>query len=61
MYSFSTHDIDMAIQLSNEMIIMTPEAVLQDDPCIFISKGTFNTILRTNISFDTEKGKFIIK
>ena len=59
---FSTHDIDMAIQLSDEMIIMTPEAVLQDEPCNFISKGTFNTIFKDeHISFDSEKGKFIIK
>jgi iron complex transport system ATP-binding protein len=59
---FSTHDIDMAIQLSDQMIIMTPETVLQDDPCHFIAKGTFNTIFKDeHISFDSEKGKFIIK
>lgn len=59
---FSTHDIDMAIQLSDEMIIMTPENVLQDQPCNFIAKGTFNTIFNNeNITFDSEKGKFIIK
>jgi iron complex transport system ATP-binding protein len=28
----------MAIQLSDEMIIMTPETVVQDEPCNFISK-----------------------
>jgi iron complex transport system ATP-binding protein len=43
---FSTHDIDMAIQLSDEMIIMTPETVVQDEPCNFISKGTFNTLFK---------------
>ena len=59
---FSTHDIDMAIQLSDQMIIMTHETVLQDDPCNFIAKGTFNTIFKDeHISFDSEKGKFIIK
>jgi iron complex transport system ATP-binding protein len=58
---FSTHDIDMAIQLSDEMIIMTPETVVQDEPCNFISKGSFSTIFKDeNISFDAEKGKFII-
>ncbi len=58
---FSTHDIDMAIQLSDEMIIMTPEAVLQDEPCNFISKGSFNTLFKDeHIVFDAEKGKFII-
>jgi hypothetical protein len=43
-----THDIDMAIQLSDEMI-MTPKLV-QDEPCNFISKGTF-TYSKTNILF----------
>ncbi|MCG9792545.1 ABC transporter ATP-binding protein [Flavobacterium algicola] len=58
---FSTHDIDMAIQLSDEMIIMTPETVVQDEPCNFISKGTFSTIFNDeNINFDANKGKFVI-
>jgi iron complex transport system ATP-binding protein len=58
---FSTHDIDMAIQLSDEMIIMTPETVLQDEPCNFIAKGSFNTLFKDeHIVFDSEKGKFMI-
>ncbi len=58
---FSTHDIDMAIQLSDEMIIMTPEAVVQDEPCNFISKGSFNTLFKDeHIVFDSQKGKFMI-
>ena len=58
---FSTHDIDMAIQLSDEMIIMTPENVIQDQPCNFILKGSFNTLFQDeHIVFDSEKGKFII-
>nr|WP_309757034.1 ABC transporter ATP-binding protein [Flavobacterium sp.] len=58
---FSTHDIDMAIQLSDEMIIMTPEIVLQDEPCNFIAKGSFNTLFKDeHIVFDAEKGKFVI-
>jgi hypothetical protein len=28
------------------MIIMTPETVVQDEPCNFISKGTFNTLFK---------------
>ena len=59
---FSTHDIDMAIQLSDEMIIMTPELVVQDQPCNLIMKGSFNTLFQDeNILFDAEKGKFVIK
>lgn len=58
---FSTHDIDMAIQLSDEMIIMTPETVIQDQPCNLISKGSFTTLFKDDhIVFDSEKGKFII-
>lgn len=58
---FSTHDIDLAIQLSDEMIIMTPEFVIQDRPCDLISKGSFDTLFKDeNIVFDAEKGKFIV-
>ena len=58
---FSTHDIDMAIQLSDEMIVMTPETVIQDKPSNFIANGTFNTLFKDeHIVFDAEKGKFII-
>ena len=58
---FSTHDIDMAIQLSDEMIIMKPQAVVQDQPCNLIMKGSFNTLFEDeHIVFDSEKGKFVI-
>jgi iron complex transport system ATP-binding protein len=58
---FSTHDIDMAIQLSDEMIIMTPENTAQDQPCNLILKGSFNTLFKDeHIVFDSEKGKFVI-
>ncbi|KDN56096.1 ABC transporter ATP-binding protein [Flavobacterium seoulense] len=58
---FSTHDIDMAIQLSDEMIIMTPGTVVQDQPCNLISKGSFNNLFKDeHIVFDPEKGKFVI-
>ena len=58
---FSTHDIDLAIQLSDEMIIMTPEFVVQDEPCNLISKGSFETLFKDeHIIFDAEKGKFVI-
>lgn len=59
---FSTHDVDTAIQLSDEMIIMTPELVVQDQPCNLIIKGSFNTLFQDeHIVFDAEKGKFSIK
>jgi iron complex transport system ATP-binding protein len=58
---FSTHDIDLAIQLSDEMIVMTETSVEQDQPCNLITKGIFNTLFKdSSISFDGEKGKFVI-
>jgi iron complex transport system ATP-binding protein len=59
---FSTHDIDLAIQLSDEMIVMTNEKVIQNQPCQLIIDGTFSNLFPTeNLSFDSEKGKFIIR
>ncbi|MGL2967368.1 ABC transporter ATP-binding protein [Flavobacterium sp. XGLA_31] len=59
---FSTHDIDLAIQLSDEMIVMTETEVVQDQPCNLISKGIFSTLFKdASIVFDGEKGKFIIR
>ena len=58
---FSTHDVDLAIQLSDEMIVMTPNHVEQDQPCNLISKGVFNSLFTdTSITFDEMKGKFVI-
>ena len=58
---FSTHDIDLAIQLSDEMIVMSKSSVEQDQPCNLITKGIFNTLFKdSSITFDGEKGKFVI-
>ncbi|MNL21150.1 putative siderophore transport system ATP-binding protein YusV [compost metagenome] len=58
---FSTHDIDLAIQLSDEMIMMTPENIVQDQPCNLISNGSFSNLFKDeHIVFDAEKGKFIV-
>jgi iron complex transport system ATP-binding protein len=59
---FSTHDIDMAIQLSDEMIVMTAENCIQDQPCELISKGVFESLFQDeHIVFDSQKGTFVIK
>ena len=58
---FSTHDIDLAIQLSDEMIVMTESSFEQDQPCNLITKGIFNTLFKdSSITFDGEKGKFMV-
>ena len=59
---FSTHDIDLAIQLSDEMIVMTKEKTIQDQPCNLIEKEVFDTLFEVeNIVFDKTYGKFIVK
>lgn len=57
----STHDIDLAIQLSDEMIVMTEKSIHHDQPCNLISDGVFDTLFKNeNIFFDASKGKFIV-
>ncbi len=59
---FSTHDIDLAIQLSDEMIVMTPENIVQDNPCKLIESGVFKNLFNDNsIVFDDKKGKFVVE
>ncbi|RXR17710.1 ABC transporter ATP-binding protein [Flavobacterium amnicola] len=59
---FSTHDIDLAIQLSDEMIVMTQKQFIQDQPCNLIEKGVFNSLFQDeDITFDAQKGKFVFK
>jgi iron complex transport system ATP-binding protein len=56
---FSTHDIDLAIQLSDEMMVMTENSFHQDSPCNLITKGIFDSIFKDeNLYFDKDKGKF---
>lgn len=58
---FSSHDVDLAIQLSDQMIVMTENQVYQDQPCNLITQGVFNLLFKDDsISFDSEKGKFSI-
>lgn len=59
---FSTHDIDLAIQLSDEMIVMKKDGIQQSEPCLFIDNGIFDTLFEDDdISFDKEKGKFVFR
>lgn len=59
---FSSHEIDLAIQLCNTMIVMTKEEVASDTPCNLISKGTFNSLFPEDlIAFDQNTGSFRVK
>lgn len=59
---YSTHDLDLAIQLADEMIVFTEETIYSDQPCNLISDGVFEKIFSNdNIVFDSVNGKFKIK
>lgn len=58
---FSSHDIDLAIQLADEMIVITEDFVVQDEPCKLISQGIFEAIFKDKtVVFDGMKGKFVV-
>ena len=59
---FSTHDIDLAIQMTDQMMVMMPDKLIQNEPCQLISGGVFEALFNDdNIAFDVLKGKFVIK
>lgn len=59
---FSTHDIDLAIQLSDDMIVMSKEKTIQDTPFQLMADHVFDTIFQNeNVFFDPEKGRFIFR
>ncbi|GGG59394.1 ABC transporter ATP-binding protein [Bizionia arctica] len=59
---FSSHEIDLAIQLCDKMIVMTKDNVVTDSPCNLISKGTFETLFPKDlIVFDEKTGSFRVK
>ena len=59
---FSSHEIDLAIQLCDKMIVMTEEGVVSESPCNLISKGTFDNLFPKDlIAFDNSSGSFRVK
>lgn len=59
---YSTHDVDLAIQLCDEMIVCTENKITQNSPCKLIEEGVFNTLFKNkNIEFDASRGKFMIQ
>lgn len=59
---FSSHEIDLAIQLCDRLIVMTPNNVVTDTPCNLIEKGTFETLFpKDMITFDHTTGSFKVK
>jgi len=59
---FSSHEIDLTIQLCDTVIVMTKDEVVSDQPCNLISKGTFNNLFPKDlIEFDEQTGTFRVK
>ena len=59
---FSTHEIDLAIQLSDKMVVMTKETNYFDSPCNLIEAGNFDVLFpKETIDFDKKTGRFSIK
>ena len=59
---FSTHEIDSAIQLSDKILVMSPEGNYFARPDSLIKEGKFDLLFPNNtIDFDRESGRFTIK
>lgn len=58
---FSTHEIDLAIQLCDKMLVMTSKESYFGDPCQLIESGHFSKLFPKNlIDFDGAVGRFKI-
>ncbi|MBU2929352.1 ABC transporter ATP-binding protein [Winogradskyella psychrotolerans] len=56
---FSSHEIDLAIQLCDTMIVMQKEKVVCNQPCQLISEGVFDSLFPKDlIVFDDKTGSF---
>lgn len=59
---FSTHEIDLAIQLADNIIVMTSKKIYFDEPCHLISDGRFDSLFpKETIAFDPNSGRFTIR
>lgn len=59
---FATHEINLALQLCDKIILMKPGEILQDSPQQLIQKGDFESIFPTDlIVFDPTTESFRIK
>lgn len=59
---FSTHDLDLALQMADELIVMKKGGLTQGHPVELIeNNGLDNLFNDSNIVFDKAKGGFIIR
>ncbi|RNC86989.1 MAG: ABC transporter ATP-binding protein [Winogradskyella sp.] len=58
---FSSHEIDLAIQLCDTMLVMTGNNIICDQPSQLIKNGVFNSLFpKDMIAFDEKSGSFKI-
>ncbi len=56
---FSSHEIDLAIQLCDKLIVMTKDGIVTDSPKNLIQQGAFNSLFPKDlIIFDEVTGSF---
>jgi iron complex transport system ATP-binding protein len=59
---FSSHEINLAIQLCDKMLVMTENNTYFNQPCQLISNGVFETLFPEEvINFDNISGSFVVK
>lgn len=59
---FSSHEINLAIQLCDKMLVMNSEQVFYNEPCKLIEAQVFETLFPKDIiSFNSNSGSFIVK
>ena len=58
----STHDMDLSLQMSDEIIVLTKQQVYQNTPQQLVNDGIFEKLfVHDDIYFDKVRAKFIIK
>ena len=59
---FSTHEIDLAIQIADKMIVMDTDNTYFDEPASLINEGRFKNLFPSDsIEFDPDSGRFTIR
>ncbi|MBQ0767856.1 MAG: ABC transporter ATP-binding protein [Bizionia sp.] len=59
---FSSHEIDLAIQLCDRLIVMKTDSIVCDEPCNLITQGVFNNLFPDDlIVFDETTGSFRVR
>ena len=59
---FSSHEIDLAIQLCDRMVVMTKDTVVTNTPKELIKQGVFKTLFPKDlIDFNEQTGSFRVK